>query len=54
VESGTWMVKSGEICFDNKTDPVRCWTTIKPDAKGKFNSISTDGKMTAQGTKRPA
>ena len=54
VESGTWSATNGETCFDDKKDPLQCWTTTKPDAKGKFTATSTDGKTVMAITKRAA
>lgn len=51
VETGTWTVKDGKTCFDDKKDPEQCWTTTAPDASGKFTATSTDGKTVLQITK---
>jgi hypothetical protein len=54
VESGTWSTTNGEVCFNDKKDPLQCWTTTKPDAKGGFTATSTDGKTVLVITKRAA
>jgi len=54
VESGTWAMKDGKVCFDDKKDPELCWITTEPDADGKFTATSVDGKTVLQITRRKA
>lgn len=46
IETGTWVVASGQICFDPEGDEgASCFFGGEPNADGRFEVMDADGEL---------